>query len=140
MNDNTFIKTLYLCSMMKYVISFLINRSQFFLTVNYQSITIFMTHNDCLYRLTLKVNRMFSLYNVSTCRHFFIRTNSNYFIIFKQVIWKTWSTLLRYINGTFNVEMGPSSNQDELVFKEDYLSHLGPGYEVTWMQLSTDVI
>ncbi|XP_060587375.1 von Willebrand factor D and EGF domain-containing protein-like [Ruditapes philippinarum] len=35
-----------------------------------------------------------------------------------------------YINGTFRVQMGPSSNQDELVFKEDYLSHLGPGYEV----------
>ncbi|XP_060561563.1 uncharacterized protein LOC132721299, partial [Ruditapes philippinarum] len=43
-----------------------------------------------------------------------------------------------YINGTFHVEMGPSSNQDELVFKEDYLSHLGPGYEVQCGVITAD--
>ena len=36
----------------------------------------------------------------------------------------------RYINGTFQVQIGPSSKSDELVFKDDYLSALEPGYEV----------
>ncbi|XP_060602735.1 uncharacterized protein LOC132755828 [Ruditapes philippinarum] len=36
-----------------------------------------------------------------------------------------------YINGTFQVQMGPSSDLDDLVFKENYLTTLKHGYEVT---------
>ncbi|XP_053387636.1 uncharacterized protein LOC123541916 isoform X2 [Mercenaria mercenaria] len=35
-----------------------------------------------------------------------------------------------YINGTFQVQTGPSPRSDDLVFKEEYLTHLRPGYEV----------
>ncbi|XP_053387193.1 uncharacterized protein LOC123542679 [Mercenaria mercenaria] len=35
-----------------------------------------------------------------------------------------------YINGTLQVQKGPSSSSNDLVFKEDYLKDLEPGYEV----------
>ncbi|XP_060579429.1 uncharacterized protein LOC132736335 [Ruditapes philippinarum] len=35
-----------------------------------------------------------------------------------------------YINGTFQVQTGPSSNIDDMVFKEKYLTSLKHGYEV----------
>ncbi|XP_060567989.1 von Willebrand factor D and EGF domain-containing protein-like [Ruditapes philippinarum] len=43
-----------------------------------------------------------------------------------------------YVNGTFKVQMGPSSNQDEFLYKEDSLSALGPGYEVQCGVITVD--